>query len=65
TSHFVNNNLDDGPIIAQEIIRVNHAYNWRDMQQLGRDVEKVVLSKALKLALEDRIFIYANKTVIF
>ncbi len=65
TSHFVNNNLDDGPIIAQEIIRVSHAYSWRDMQQLGRDVEKVVLSKALKLALEDRIFVYANKTVIF
>lgn len=65
TSHFVNNNLDEGPIIAQEVIGVNHAYSWRDMQQLGRDVEKVVLSKALKLALEDRIFVYANKTVIF
>lgn len=65
TAHFVNNNLDEGPIIAQEIIHVNHAYGWRDMQRSGKDVEKIVLSRALKLALEDRIFVYANKTVIF
>ncbi len=65
TSHFVNNNLDEGPIIAQEVIHVDHAYGWRDMQRSGRDVEKIVLSSALKLALEDRIFVYANKTVIF
>ncbi len=65
TSHFVNNNLDEGPIISQEVIHVNHAYGWRDMQRSGKDVEKVVLSRALKLALEDRIFVYANKTVIF
>ena len=65
TSHFVNNNLDEGPIIAQEVIHVDHAYSWRDMQKSGKDVEKVVLSRALKLALEDRIFVYQNKTVIF
>ncbi len=65
TAHFVNNNLDEGPIIAQEIIHVNHAYSWKDMQRSGRDVEKVVLSRALKLALEDRIFVYHNRTVIF
>ena len=65
TAHFVNNNLDEGPIIAQEIIHVNHTYSWKDMQRAGRDVEKVVLSRALKLALEDRIFTYANRTVIF
>ncbi|EDZ62636.1 Formyltetrahydrofolate deformylase [Sulfurimonas gotlandica GD1] len=65
TAHFVNNNLDEGPIIAQEVIHVDHAYSWKDMQRSGRDVEKVVLSRALKLALEDRIFVYANKTVIF
>ncbi|MDF1884532.1 formyltetrahydrofolate deformylase, partial [Sulfurimonas sp. SAG-AH-194-C21] len=63
TAHFVNNNLDEGPIIAQEVIHVNHAYSWKDMQRSGRDVEKVVLSRALKLALEDRIFVYDNKTV--
>jgi len=65
TAHFVNNNLDEGPIIAQEIKHIDHAYSWRDMQKSGRDVEKIVLSRALKLALEDRIFVYANKTVIF
>jgi formyltetrahydrofolate deformylase len=65
TSHFVNNNLDEGPIISQEIINIDHTYSWKDMQRSGRDVEKVVLSRALKLALEDRIFVYANKTVIF
>jgi formyltetrahydrofolate deformylase len=65
TAHFVNNNLDEGPIIAQEVIHVNHAYGWRDMQRSGKDVEKVVLSRALKLAIEDRNFVYANKTVIF
>ncbi|WP_324170456.1 formyltetrahydrofolate deformylase [Sulfurimonas sp.] len=65
TAHFVNNNLDEGPIIAQEVMHVNHAYGWKDMQRSGKDAEKVVLSHALKLALEDRIFVYANKTVIF
>ena len=65
TAHFVNNNLDEGPIIAQDVIHVNHAYSWRDMQRSGKDVEKVVLSRALKLALEDRIFVYGNRTVIF
>lgn len=65
TAHFVNNNLDEGPIIAQEVKHIDHSYGWKDMQRLGRDVEKIVLSRALKLALEDRIFVYANKTVIF
>lgn len=65
TAHFVNNNLDEGPIIAQNVIPIDHAYSWEDMQRLGKDVEKIVLSKALKLALEDRIFVHANKTVIF
>ncbi|MEA3374085.1 MAG: formyltetrahydrofolate deformylase, partial [Campylobacterota bacterium] len=65
TAHFVNNNLDEGPIIAQDVIHVDHAYDWKELQKLGRDVEKIVLSRALKLALEDRIFVYANKTVIF
>ncbi len=65
TAHFVNNNLDEGPIIAQGTIPVDHAMDWRQMQSAGRDVEKIVLAKALKLALEDKIFVYANKTVIF
>ncbi|NOQ29946.1 MAG: formyltetrahydrofolate deformylase [Helicobacteraceae bacterium] len=65
TAHFVNNNLDEGPIIAQEVIHVDHTHGWKDMQRNGRDVEKIVLSRAIKLALEDRIFVHENKTVIF
>ncbi len=65
TAHFVNNNLDEGPIIAQDVIPVTHAMDWQQMRNAGRDVEKIVLAKALKLALEDKIFVYANKTVIF
>lgn len=65
TAHFVNNDLDEGPIISQDVVHVDHAYDWKELQKLGRDVEKIVLSRALKLALEDRIFVHANKTVIF
>ena len=65
TAHFVNNHLDEGPIIAQNVINVNHEMSWRDMQRAGRNVEKVVLSNALDLVFEERIFVYNNKTVIF
>ena len=64
TAHFVNNDLDDGPIIEQDITRVNHEMNWEEMRNKGRDIEKNVLSRALKLAIEDRIFVYDNKTII-
>jgi formyltetrahydrofolate deformylase len=65
TAHFVNNDLDEGPIIAQDVIAVNHEQSWKDMQKAGRNVEKVVLSNAIDLAFEDRIFVNNNKTIIF
>jgi len=65
TAHFVTNDLDEGPIIAQDVIPVNHRFTWKDMQQAGRDVEKIVLSRALKMVLEDRVFVSNNKTVVF
>jgi formyltetrahydrofolate deformylase len=65
TAHFVTDDLDEGPIIAQDIIPVNHRFEWRDMQKAGRDVEKIVLSRALNLVLNDRVFVYGNKTIIF
>lgn len=65
TAHFVNDNLDEGPIISQDVVKVDHTYGWEEMRDLGRDVEKTVLAKALALALDDRIFVYDNKTVIF
>ena len=64
TAHYVTDDLDEGPIIEQDIVRVDHTYSWEDMRGAGRNVEKVVLSNALKLLLEDRVFIYNNKTVI-
>lgn len=65
TAHFVNDNLDEGPIISQDVIHVDHEYSWRDMQKAGKNVEKVVLSNALDLVLDERVFVYNNKTVIF
>lgn len=65
TAHYVTNDLDEGPIIAQDVIPVNHRFEWRDMQRAGRDVEKTVLSRALSLVLNDRVFVNGNKTVIF
>jgi len=65
TAHFVTNDLDEGPIIAQDVINVTHEFSWRDMQKAGRNVEKVVLSNALDLVLDDRVFVSKNKTVIF
>ncbi len=64
TSHWVTNDLDEGPIIAQDITRVDHNYSWEDMRDAGRNVEKVVLSNALDLVLKDRVFVHGNKTVI-
>ncbi len=65
TAHYVTNDLDEGPIIAQDVIAVSHRFEWRDMQRAGRDVEKIVLSRALSLVLSDRVFVNGNKTVVF
>ncbi|MCE3046878.1 formyltetrahydrofolate deformylase [Helicobacter kayseriensis] len=65
TAHFVNDHLDEGPIIVQDIIHIDHSYSWQDMQRAGRDVEKVVLARGLNLVLQDRVFVFENKTIIF
>ena len=65
TAHFVTNDLDEGPILLQDVIRVDHRFSVRDLSDAGRDVEKTVLSRALKLVFDDRVFIHGNKTVIF
>ncbi|QKF73198.1 formyltetrahydrofolate deformylase [Aliarcobacter faecis] len=64
TAHYVTNDLDEGPIIFQDVVRVDHSYSWEDMRNAGRNVEKVVLSNAFELLLNDRVFIHRNKTVI-
>jgi len=65
TSHFVTEVLDDGPIIEQDVVRISHRDQVRDLVQKGRDLERVVLSRAVRWYLEHRILHYAGKTVIF
>lgn len=64
TAHFVTDSLDEGPIIKQMVSNVDHTYSAKDMAKAGRDVEKNVLTKALELVVEDRVFVHGNKTVI-
>lgn len=65
TAHFVNNDLDEGPIICQNVIPVDHSQNAAEMSRAGKGIEKMVLAQALKLVLEDRVMLSGNKTVIF
>lgn len=65
TAHFVTNNLDEGPIISQQTVHVNHTFNAKEMAIAGREIEKAVLSKALEQVLEDRVFVSGNKTIVF
>ncbi len=65
TCHYVTSELDAGPIIEQDVMRVNHHNTVDDMVRLGRDVEKMVLSRGLRYHLEDRVMIHGNKTVVF
>ncbi|WP_028295770.1 formyltetrahydrofolate deformylase [Olivibacter sitiensis] len=65
TAHFVTDDLDEGPIIAQDIRPVNHTYKAEDMRRAGKEIEKSVLIKAISLILEDRVFMTGNKTVVF
>ena len=65
TAHFVTKDLDAGPIIVQGAIPVNHSYSAADLSSAGKEIERTVLAKALKLVFEDRVFVSGNKTVIF
>ena len=65
TSHYVTEVLDEGPIIEQDIARISHRDQVEDLIQKGRDLERVVLSRAVRWHIENRILLYANKTVIF
>ena len=65
TAHFVTSYLDEGPIIEQDVVRVNHASTPDDFIAIGRDIERRVLSSAVKLFAEDRIFIVGNRTIVF
>ena len=65
TAHFVTNDLDEGPIITQKIISVNHSFSLTDLIKAGRENETAALAKAMQLVFEDRVFVYNNKTVVF
>jgi formyltetrahydrofolate deformylase len=61
TAHFVNHNLDEGPIITQDTLKIDHSKNHKDLALAGKDVEKIVLMRALKLVTEDKVFVNGNK----
>lgn len=65
TGHYVTEALDDGPIIEQDVVRISHRDQVEDLTQKGRDLERVVLARAVRWHLEHRILCYGNKTVIF
>jgi formyltetrahydrofolate deformylase len=65
TAHYVTNSLDEGPIIAQDVIRCDHRDTVRDLSRKGSDVERRVLAEAVRLQTIDRILIYENKTIVF
>lgn len=65
TSHYVTETLDDGPIIEQDVSRISHRDDLEDLVQKGADLEKVVLSRAVRWHIDNRILVYGNKTVVF
>jgi formyltetrahydrofolate deformylase len=65
TAHFVTEVLDDGPIIDQDVCRVSHRDSVEDMVRKGKDLEKVVLARAIHLYLDHRVLVYGNKTIVF
>lgn len=65
TAHFVTEDLDEGPIITQDIVRIDHTSSAEQMSKMGQDVEKIVLSRGLNLVLEDRVIVDGNRTIIF
>ena len=65
TCHYVTADLDEGPIIEQEVIRVSHTDTPADLRRKGRMCEREALGRGLRLHLEDRVFIHGNKTVVF
>jgi len=65
TGHYVTENLDEGPIIAQDVIKISHRDTIADIQTKSKDLERIVLARALRLHLEDKILVYGSKTIVF
>ncbi len=65
TAHYATRDLDEGPIIQQDVARVTHRHSVDDLVRKGRDLEKMVLAQAVRWHLENRVLVYGNKTVVF
>jgi formyltetrahydrofolate deformylase len=65
TAHYVTSDLDEGPIIEQDVARVSHRDSVQDLVRRGRDLEKVVLARAVDLHVRHRVLVFGNKTVVF
>ena len=65
TAHYATTELDEGPIIEQDVERVSHRQNVADLVRIGRDIERVVLARAVSAHLDDRVLVYENRTVVF
>ncbi len=65
TAHFVTEDLDEGPIITQEVTRVDQRHSWQQMREVGRNIETVTLSKAIDAVCDERVIVYKNRTVVF
>jgi formyltetrahydrofolate deformylase len=65
TSHYVTEQLDEGPIIAQDVIKISHRDSADEMRRKGKDLERIVLAKAVRLHLERRILVHGSKTIVF
>jgi formyltetrahydrofolate deformylase len=65
TAHYATATLDEGPIIEQDVVRASHRDAVEDLVRKGRDLEKVVLARAVRWHCDDRILVYGNKTVVF
>lgn len=65
TAHYVTDDLDEGPIVDQDVVRVSHRETPKDLARLGREIERQVLARAVRSHLEDRILIHGNKTIVF
>jgi formyltetrahydrofolate deformylase len=65
TAHYATPDLDEGPIIEQDVIRTSHRDSVKDLIRKGRDLERTVLARAVRAHLEDRILVFSNKTIVF
>jgi formyltetrahydrofolate deformylase len=65
TAHYVTDDLDEGPILEQDVTRVSHRHSVQDLVRVGRDTERSVLARAVAAHLDDRVLVFGNKTIVF